>query len=114
MLNYRDRNIFQILPEELLILITEFLPDNNSTIYLSQTCKFLHEILERRGYLKYLMIAPHFFNQISDLCFMNINHYKTIKYIDCSYEQDPHFWIFEGYYKKLIFDYNILFVEIIC
>ena len=35
---------------------------------------------------------------------MNINHYKTIKYLEFYNIQDPHFWIFTGCFKKLIFN----------
>ena len=39
---HHSDNIFYTLPEELIVLITDFLPDNTNVNNLSQTCKYLH------------------------------------------------------------------------
>ena len=94
-------SFFSILPDELLLTILNFIPDNYSAHSLSLTCKYINKLFNANGYLKFLHVKPMIC--LGNFLDMTVKHNKTVNYIYFSNKYDPHLWIISGWFKKVCF-----------
>jgi hypothetical protein len=94
-------SFFSILPDELLLTILDFIPDNYSAHSLSLTCKYINKLFNLNGYLKFLHVKP--VRCLGNFLDMVVKHNKTVNYIYFSNKYDPHLWISSGWFKKVCF-----------
>jgi len=82
------------LPDELLLYILDFIPDNQTALTLSKTCKYINNLFHKNGFLKSLSTTSLRYD-ISDFSNMNIKHKRTLNMFHIYGIKDPHLWLYK-------------------
>lgn len=97
----RKSSIFDLIPDEILLNILEFTQDNNTAHSLANTCKYINNLFNNHGYLKYLHVKPYLC--LGNFLNMNVKHISTLSSISFSHKHNPHLWICGNWVKKVNF-----------
>lgn len=78
------------LPEDIIIYIIDFIPDNYSSFSFSTISKRIRNVTKKYGYAKHLSITN---NDIFTFINRYTQHYNTLKSIKTIDIEDPQLWI---------------------
>jgi len=94
---------FNRIPDCILYIIMEYIPDNKGSLSMTLSCKYLKNLFYKYGYLKYITIGP-LINNLYNLSINSCQHIRTLNMISVTYSCNPHYWIFE-WPKTVFFNY---------
>lgn len=88
------------IPDCLLIIILEYIPDNKTSINLMLSCKYFKNLFYKNGYLKFLTTNPLGLSLL-DFATKTAEHSRTLYTLSMYNTIDPQYWIFS--WPKLVF-----------
>ena len=100
--NKFDESSFSKLPDDILLLIRDYIADNKTLHNLSMTCKYVNTLYTQHGYLKNLYVT-HVRCSMSSFLQMNVKHILTLNTISFANFFDPHYWIMGNWAKTVYF-----------
>ena len=80
------------VPDDILIIIMNFIPTNKSSLNFLKTCKYIKDLFYKNSFVKHIKIGPH--DILYDFTLRCCKHKNTLNTISITNVRDPQHWIF--------------------